>query len=101
MSGTGDDIPVVDQSLTTLITNQLALIAALQGQLTNLAGQAGANLSYTVSGPTGSRTFDWNGYRRSLTDQLTAANAQLEEYFKLKQINKPYFRVASRRGPCF
>lgn len=105
-TATGNDVPAVDQSFTTLISNELALVASLQTQLSAVqtllaTANASPQPTYSVSGPDGSQTLDWNGYRRNLIDQaanllaqINDAQKRLAEWFKLKQTNLPYFRVS-------
>ena len=106
---TGNDVPAVDQSLTTLIANELTLVTTLQSELAAInASLVTANATpqptYTVSGPDGSQTLDWNGYRQNLINQaaqllsqIDMAQKRIREWFALKQTNLPYFRVSRGR----
>ncbi len=100
-----DDVLALDGDLSALIAAELQLAAGLQLQLATLQGllntaNADPQASYTVSGPDGSQTFDWNGYRNSLVNQqnsllqqLNDSLRRLKELFQLKSVNLPFFRV--------
>lgn len=104
----GNDVQAVDASLTTLISNELSLVTSLQTELSTIQGlldtaNADPQPTYTVSGPDGAQTFDWNGYRQNLINQannllnqIDAAQKRLLKWFELKPVNLPYFRV--RKG---
>ena len=89
-----DDVQSIDNTLTTAISADLALIATLQAAIA--AAYANPQPSYTISGPTGSQNVDWNGYQATLTSQLGEVQKRIMEWFKLKQTNLPYFNV--RKG---
>jgi hypothetical protein len=107
-TATGNDVPAVDQSLTTLIANELTLVTTLQAELAAInallvTANATPQPNYTVSGPDGSQTLDWNGYRQNLVNQasnllnqIDMAQKRIKEWFGIKTMNLPYFRV--RRG---
>ncbi len=90
----GDDVVSVDNSFTTAISADLAIVTALQALI--VSATASPKPTYTISGPTGSQTVNWESYVLGLNTQLGDAQKRIMEWFKLKQSNLPYFKV--RKG---
>lgn len=97
MGGTaigGDNIQAIDTSITALISGDLTLATSLQTQIAALI--ANPKPTYTISGPAGSQNVSWESYQLMLMQQLDAVTNRIREWFKLKQVNLPYFNI--RRG---
>jgi hypothetical protein len=111
--GVGAPTPIVsvqglDAELSTLITYELSLEAGLHNQMASIqsllnVANTDPQPTYTVSGPDGSQTLDWNGYRQNLVNQTNSLLNQLNDslkrvnsLFDLKMRNLPFFKV--RRG---
>ncbi len=92
-----DNIQSLDTSLTALIAGDLALAQTLQAAIQAIAASATSKPTYTISGPTGSQTVDWQTMILNLTHQLEPIAARIERWFKLKQTNLPYFNIRNGR----
>ncbi len=93
----GDNIPVIDDSLTALIAGDLALALALQATIQSIVVAGASKPNYTISGPTGAQTVDWQGMIINLTNQLEPITARIQGWFKLKQTNMPFFKISAGR----
>ena len=91
----GDNIPAIDASLTSIITGDLNLVASIQAQLASLVSSP--KPTYTISGPTGSQNVSWESYQLMLMQQLDSAERRLQQWFRLKQTNMPFFNVRQGR----
>ena len=93
----GNNVMALDADLTTLIAQDMALAQTLQGVIQSIAAAATMKPNYTISGPTGAQTIDWQGLILGLTTQIDAITTRLERWFKLKQTNMPFFNLRKGR----